>query len=102
MTRKRTRENLVQQLCEPCPNCEGKGYLQSARSICHKIFRELPKAARYLNGQILVLNAHPAVAGVLLQEEADALQMLEETLGRKVAIHPNSAFHQEQFDIQTA
>jgi ribonuclease G len=102
MTRKRTRENLVQQLCEPCPNCEGKGYLQSARSISHKIFRELPKAAGYLNGQTLVVNAHPAVAAVLLQEEAEAFHQLEELIGRKVAIHPNGAFHQEQFDITTA
>ena len=25
MTRKRTRENLVQMLCEPCGYCEGRG-----------------------------------------------------------------------------
>ena len=31
MTRKRTRENLVQQLCEPCSYCEGRGYVLSAR-----------------------------------------------------------------------
>jgi ribonuclease G len=102
MTRKRTRENLVQQLCEPCPNCEGRGYVQSARSICHKIFRELPRAASYLKGETLVLNAHPAVAAALLQEEAETFQGLEETIGRKVTIHPNGAFHQEQFEIQTA
>jgi hypothetical protein len=30
MTRKRTRENLVQQLCEPCSFCEGRGYVLSA------------------------------------------------------------------------
>jgi hypothetical protein len=30
MTRKRTRENLVQLLCEPCSFCEGRGYVLSA------------------------------------------------------------------------
>ncbi len=29
MTRKRTRQSLVQTLCEPCPYCEGKSYVLS-------------------------------------------------------------------------
>ena len=29
MTRKRTRENLVQTLCEPCSHCEGRSYVLS-------------------------------------------------------------------------
>ena len=33
MTRKRTRESLVQMLCEPCSYCEGKGYVLSEESV---------------------------------------------------------------------
>jgi len=42
MTRKRTRENLVQMLCEPCGYCEGRGYVLSAESVAFKVLRHVP------------------------------------------------------------
>jgi ribonuclease G len=102
MTRKRTRENLVQQLCEPCPNCEGRGYVQSSRTISNKIFRELGKAAMHLNGNTILVHTHPEVAELLLGQEADTLKAVEEQLGRTLAVRPDSRFHQEQFEITAA
>ena len=102
MTRKRTRENLMQQLCDPCLACEGKGYLQSPRTVCHKIFRELPKAASYLNGQNLTLSAHPSVAEVLLGDELETLELVESRLERHLQIRPDPALHPEQFEISAA
>ena len=99
MTRKRTRENLMQQLCDPCPTCEGKGYLQSAQTLLHKIFRELPKAARYLRAETLVLRAHPRVTDVLTRDSDESLRLVEERLGRPVQIRPDAALHPEQFEI---
>jgi len=32
MTRKRTRESLAHMLCQPCPTCDGKGQVKTARS----------------------------------------------------------------------
>jgi ribonuclease G len=43
MTRKRTRENLVQMLCEPCAYCDGKGYVLSESSMAQKVLREIKK-----------------------------------------------------------
>jgi ribonuclease G len=43
MTRKRTRESLVQTLCEPCPYCEGKSYVLSEESVAFKVLREIRK-----------------------------------------------------------
>jgi len=65
MTRKRTRESLGQQLCDSCPTCEGKGYLQSSQTISNRIFRDLPKAATYLHGATLRVQAHPSVTQIL-------------------------------------
>ena len=31
MTRKRTRESLERQLCEPCPTCEGRGFVKTPK-----------------------------------------------------------------------
>ncbi|MEJ2132623.1 MAG: Rne/Rng family ribonuclease, partial [Gammaproteobacteria bacterium] len=34
MSRKRTRESLAQQLCEPCGECNGQGLLKTPESMC--------------------------------------------------------------------
>jgi ribonuclease G len=102
MTRKRTRENLIQQLCEDCPNCEGRGYIQSSRSVCHRIFRELPKAARHIRSDTVLVQTHPEVADLLLGEEAETLRKVEQQVGRMVALRSEPRFHREQFQITSA
>ena len=99
MTRKRTRENLVQQLCDPCPNCEGRGYVQSTQTVCYKIFRELPKAASYVKAETISLQAHPEVVEELLGEDAETVLAIEARIGRRLSIKPNHDFHVEQFEI---
>ena len=101
MTRKRTRESLTQQLCEPCPICEGKGYLQSARTLTHNLFRELPKAAGYLRGETLRVHAHPGVIDVLQGEASEGLEKVRERIGRRIELVAESDFHQEQFEISS-
>ena len=51
MTRKRTRESLVQMLCEPCSYCEGKGYVLSEESVAFKVLREIRKAVPRFAGR---------------------------------------------------
>jgi len=99
MTRKRTRENLVQQLCEPCSNCEGNGYIQSPMTVSQRIIRQLPLSARYLADHTLVVNAHPDVTAILLAEEASSLEKISTELDRKVEVRQNPAFHRERFEI---
>lgn len=43
MTRKRVRESLVQNLCEPCSYCEGEGYIKSPSTTCSEIIRAIQK-----------------------------------------------------------
>jgi ribonuclease G len=99
MTRKRTRENLIQQLCDACPNCEGRGYLQSSRTVTHRIFREMPKAARYLASDTMILHAHPEVAELLLGEESETLRAIEAHLGKTLAVRGDPRYHREQFEL---
>lgn len=100
MTRKRTRENLYQVLCEPCPYCEGKGYLKSRASVCYEIFREVRKNARTLQGKRVVLFVNPEVADLLFNEEREGLERLEQEVAAAVEITVNNSFHQEQFEIE--
>jgi ribonuclease G len=45
MTRKRTRESLAHQLCQPCPVCEGKGEIKTPQTICYEILRDYSRTS---------------------------------------------------------
>jgi ribonuclease G len=99
MTRKRTRENLTQLLCEACPYCEGKGYLKSRETVASEIFRDIRQNGFSLKGRQIYIHVHPEVAELLLHEERDGIVWLEKEMGIKVEISANNNFHLEQFEI---
>jgi len=99
MTRKRTRENLVQALCEPCTNCEGRGYVLSAESVAFKVLREIRKDLPAFCGREIAITVAPQVAAQLLGAEAPALETLSEELGRKIEVRARPGLHQEQFEV---
>ena len=59
MTRKRTRDSLAHQLCEPCPMCEARGNVRTPRTVCYEILREILREARQFNPGV----PHPRLAG---------------------------------------
>jgi len=99
MTRKRTRENLVQQLCEPCSHCEGRGYVLSRESVTHKVLREIRKDLPRFGGRHVAIAVAPRVAEVLLTAEREALAELSAELGREVEVRAVPGVHQEQFEL---
>jgi hypothetical protein len=98
MTRKRTRENLVQTLCEPCSYCEGRGYVLSRESVAFKVLREIRKDLPRFRGHKIALAVHARVAEQLLRERA-SIQALERALGREIEVRAKPGLHQEQFEI---
>ncbi len=99
MTRKRTRENLVQQLCEPCSHCEGRGYVLSAESVAYKVLREIRKDLPRFCGRRIALSVHPGVAEMLLTRARKAVTRLGLELGREIEIRARPGQHQEQFEV---
>ena len=99
MTRQRVRENLKEALCEPCPYCEGKGYVRSKQSICYDIFREIRGEAPSLPGTRVIVSTHPEVADLLYDEERAGIEELERRLNKRIIIKAKPQFHQEQFEI---
>ncbi|RIK99721.1 MAG: Rne/Rng family ribonuclease [Proteobacteria bacterium] len=99
MTRKRTRENLVQQLCEPCSHCEGRGYVMSRETVTHKVLREIRKDLPRFGGRRIALAVAPRVAEVLLGAEREELAQLGAELGREIEIRAVPGMHQEQFEV---
>ena len=72
MTRKRTRESLAHMLCEPCPTCQGRGQVKTARSVCYDILREILREARQFDPKEFRVVASAAVVEMLLDEESAA------------------------------
>jgi ribonuclease G len=99
MTRKRTRENLVQQVCEPCGYCEGKGYVISAESVAFKVLREIRKDLPRICGRQIAVSVNDRVAEKLLGPARKALHALAESLGREIEVRAKPGLHQEQFEV---
>ncbi len=99
MTRKRTRESLAHMLCEPCPTCEGRGQVKTARSVCYDILREILREARQFAPKEFRVIASASVVEMLLDEESVHLAGLSEFIGRPISLSTEPSMNPEQYDI---
>jgi hypothetical protein len=100
MTRKRTRENLVQTVCDPCSYCQGKGYVLSSRSVAYRILRAIRRDLSRLSGRRVALSVAPSVAELLLGEDKEALAALSADVGRALEVRARPGMHHEQFEVE--
>jgi ribonuclease G len=99
MTRKRTRESLAHMLCEPCPTCQGRGEVKTARSVCYDILREILREARQFNPREFRVIANASVVEMLLDEESVHLAGLSEFIGKPISLSAEPSMNPEQYDI---
>jgi ribonuclease G len=99
MTRKRTREDLVGYLSEPCFYCDGRGFLKSKLTICYEIFRSIRKEASKIPGNKIFVALHPEVADLIYEEQRGYLEELENHIRKKVVIKVKENLHLEHFEI---
>ncbi|HEX6591413.1 MAG TPA: ribonuclease G [Moraxellaceae bacterium] len=100
MTRKRTRESLEHLLCETCPECQGRGTVKTAETVCYEVFREILREARAYdaaNGYRVVANQK--IIDRLLGEESAAVADLELFIGKPIKFSVEALYPQEQYDI---
>ena len=99
MTRKRTRESLAHMLCQPCPTCDGRGQVKTARSVCYDVLREILREARQFSPKEFRIVASAAVVEMLLDEESQHLAGLSDFIGRPISLSTEPSFSPEQYDI---
>ena len=99
MTRKRTRESLAHMLCEPCPTCQGRGQVKTARSVCYDILREILREARQFAPKEFRVVASATVVEMLLDEESVHLAGLSEFIGKPISLSAEPTMNPEQYDI---
>jgi ribonuclease G len=99
MTRKRTRESLGRMLTEPCPYCEGKGYIKSKTTVCYEILRQLRRDGNSFREDGILVTCNPEIADLLMNVEAQYIEQLEKRLQKKILIQAKKRFHLEKFEI---
>jgi len=102
MTRKRTRESIEHLLCGVCPQCNGRGYVRTAETVCHEVFRELVRQSRLFQSQELLVLAHQDVVDRLLEVEAPVLAELELQLKRPIRLQAEPLYGVDQYDVVLA
>ncbi|MEM7220176.1 MAG: Rne/Rng family ribonuclease [Pseudomonadota bacterium] len=87
LSRKRTRESLNQQLCEPCDRCGGTGLVKRPEIVAFEALRGLAREVRTLPaGGRVRLSAGPAVLDYLAGAGADHLRAAAERAGCSVEL----------------
>ncbi len=102
MTRKRTRESLEHLLCEPCPTCQGRGFVNSVETVCHEIYREVLRQARQFRVESLLVLAHPEVVERMADEEAAVLADMELQVGKPIRLQAEALYAIDQYDVVLA
>ena len=99
MTRKRTRESLVQLLTEPCPTCEGSGVVKSVTTVAYEILREVRRSGSLVDNEKIEIECSPRVAEVLSREERDYLDHLEKRCQKLIIVVSQKGWKPDQFRV---
>jgi ribonuclease G len=99
ITRKRVKQSLERTLCQPCPACEGAGYVRSVQTVISDILIEARKIAAAVDGKECLLRVNPEVAKELKSTANTYVEEIEGILRRPVAVLADPLIHHEKFDL---
>jgi len=99
MTRKRVKSSLTPSLCEPCPYCDGTGWVKSVTTTTIQALRQLERQFKEDGGGAIRLVAHKNVIELIGTTEAGAIAKLEKKYNRKVTLEAAADCHLEFFSI---
>ncbi|MFT3695190.1 MAG: Rne/Rng family ribonuclease [Kofleriaceae bacterium] len=99
MTRKRTRESLVQLLTEPCPTCDGAGVVKSVTTVAYEVLREVRRSGGSVDNDKIELECAPRVADVLQKQEREYLDSLEKRLQKSIIVVGQKGWKPDQFRV---
>src|SRR5207245_6518081 len=80
--------------------CEGGPATKDPTTICYELFRDIRRLSPTPDERTIVIGAHPNVASLLADEEADSLAEIERERQVKVVVKPDPTLHIEQYDIE--
>ncbi|TMQ13082.1 MAG: Rne/Rng family ribonuclease [Deltaproteobacteria bacterium] len=99
MTRKRTRESLVQLLTEPCPTCENAGVVKSVVTVAYEILREVRRSGTLVDNDKIEIECAPRVAELLSRQERDYLDHLEKRFQKLITVVGQKGWKPDQYRV---
>ncbi|HMG25106.1 MAG TPA: Rne/Rng family ribonuclease [Kofleriaceae bacterium] len=99
MTRKRTRESLVQLLTEPCPTCEGSGVVKSVVTVAYEILREVRRSGTLVDTEKIEIECAPRVADLLSKQEREYLDHLEKRFQKLITVIGQKGWKPDQYRV---
>ena len=102
ITRKRVQESLSRVLSEACPYCEGRGLVKSKLTICYDILREVRRIAPFFRNKTILIEAHPDVVDLILDDEKESLDEIELMMSVNVEVTPNDTLHIHDYEVSPA
>ncbi|MFC0034843.1 Rne/Rng family ribonuclease [Cardiobacterium valvarum] len=99
MTRKRTRESLRQVMCEPCPACQGRGYVKTIETIAYELFRDLMREARDFKPKMMTIVAALDLIDFIREEESLTFSDLQALLKIPIRLQVDAGYRYGQYDI---
>ena len=88
MTRKRTRESLLETMTAECAVCKGNGRVKTTTTLAYEMFRAVRRVSSQLRSKKLYLKAREDIYNYVLSEETEHLQQLQSELKIKIILSP--------------
>ena len=99
MTRERVRNSIARMLCDPCPHCEGRGFVKSKATVTFEIVRELKSFGYDLEVKELVVMISPELIDYIYDNESLSLDNLEYAMRKKITLKKIDHFQWEEYEI---
>jgi ribonuclease G len=93
MTRQRSRESLVQTLCDDCPYCDGQGVIKSPETMAIELERGLKKILKEESQFALRLVVHPQLENYLKTEDRKFLVELADQSNTRLEVTSSDELH---------
>lgn len=100
MTRKKVRQSLSCTLEKSCPYCEGKGRILSEQTVYFMLREELQEVMRRTSAEHIIVEAHPAVAALVIGVGGNEQLNLEKEFGKTVVVRGKEQYHLTDYLIR--
>ncbi len=90
MSRQRLRLDIIEETAVPCPNCKGKGIVNTVTAMAIRLLRAIEaKATKHPNSRLIVL-ANDEVAYYILNEKRQYISEIEKNTSSEITIKPKN------------
>lgn len=100
MTRKRSGKTLTQQLTSTCPDCCGRGFVNSVETDSHTVLRKLSEWLLSNKAPVVRITTNAEVFEYIMNLEHNAILSLEKRFGRQIILENHPEFERDRFQIR--